>query len=185
MTQASDDAARRRICLGAIGGPHGVRGAVRVSSFAERPEDLLAYGPLSDETGAREFALTLVGRAKDKLVCKVAGVEDRDAAIALRGTRLYVPRARLPEADEEETYYHADLVGLRAERADGTVLGHVTAVLNHGAGDLLDIALAPGGSVLIPFRRETVPEVDIAGGRLTVDPPAGLLDGPDGAEDER
>ena len=185
MSEASDDAAHRRICLGAIGGPHGVRGAVRISSFAERPKDLLAYGLLSDETGAREFALTLIGCSKDKLVCKVAGVEDRDAAIALRGTRLHVPRARLPEADENETYYHADLVGLRAERTDGAVLGPVTAVLNHGAGDLLEIALTPGGSVLIPFRRETVPAVHVTGGWLMVDLPRGLLDGPDGAGEKK
>jgi 16S rRNA processing protein RimM len=100
------------------------------------------------------------------------------------GTRqsLYVTRERLPEAEDEETFYHADLVGLRADLTDGKVFGHVSAVLNHGAGDLLDIALVAGGSVLVPFRRETVPEVDIAAGRLVVDPPDGLLDG--GARDE-
>lgn len=173
-----------RICIGTVGAPHGVRGAVRVNSFAERPKDILSYGPLSDEAGRREFRLSIVGQAKAQLVCRIEGVDDRDAAIALRGTRLYIARDRLPAAEGEEEFYYADLIGLRAELAGGESLGTVVAVANHGAGDLLEVARERGDSVLVPFTRAVVPVVDVAGGRLVIDPPPGLLDEGAGGEEE-
>ena len=116
------------MCVGAFAGAHGVRGQVRLRSFTEQPEDAGAYGPLEDETGRRHFEIELVGRAKGALLVRVAGVGDRDRAQALAGTRLYVARAALPEIEEEETYYHADLIGLRAEDGEGRVLGRISAV---------------------------------------------------------
>ncbi|MEX2643329.1 MAG: ribosome maturation factor RimM [Acetobacterales bacterium] len=182
MVQAG---AGTRICLGSIGAPHGVRGALRVNSFAGHPEDIAAYGPLSDEAGTRRFTLRIVGRAKDQLVCRIEGVDDRDAAAALRGTRLYVERELLPPAEDEEEFYHADLVGLRAELGDGTAFGTVLAVVNHGAGDLLDVVREAGDSVTVPFTRAAVPVVDLAGGRVVIDPPPGLLEEvPEGEEED-
>ena len=172
-----------RVCLGAIAGVHGVRGLVRVKSFTETPEDIAAYGPLSDEAGERRFTLTVTGRAKGLLLARIEGVTDRDRAAALKGTRLYAPRAALP-ALAEETYYHADLIGLAAEDPEGRPLGRVTAVENHGAGDLLEIAGDPGGGpLLVPFTRAAVPVVDLAGGRLVVDPPE-PVEAPDEGRDE-
>ncbi|MDH3473430.1 MAG: ribosome maturation factor RimM [Rhodospirillales bacterium] len=174
--------AEPRICLGVVTGAHGVRGLLRVKSFTEAPEDLAAYGPLSDETGARRFALTVTGRAKGAVLARIEGVGDRDKAEALKGTRLYVERAALPAPEEAETYYHADLIGLAAEDTQGRPLGRVVAVENFGAGDLLEIAEGPGGqggqggqgggSLLVPFTRAAVPVIDLEGGRLVVDPPA-------------
>ena len=165
---------RERVCLGAITGAHGVRGLVKVKSFTEVPEDVAAYGPLSDQTGTRQFQLELKGRAKDALLARIEGVRDRDAAQALRGTRLMVERGALPAIEEEETFYYADLEGLAAEDPEGRPLGRVKAVLNHGAGDLLEIEPAGSGtrSLLVPFTRAAVPEVDVSAGRLVVDPPA-------------
>ncbi|MGQ0677679.1 MAG: ribosome maturation factor RimM, partial [Rhodospirillales bacterium] len=99
---------------------------------------------------------------------------DRDAAEALRGVRLYAERALFPALRENE-FYHADLIGLSAEAADGAVLGRVSAVDNYGAGDVIELELAGGGSAVLPFNRQAVPAVDLAGGRIVVDPPAGLL----------
>lgn len=164
-----------RVCVGVITGAQGVRGAVRVKSFTADPEDLAAYGPVEDEAGERRFELRVVGRAKGVVVAKLAGIEDRDAAEALRGMRLYVGRAALPPAGEEE-YYHADLLGLRAELADGSVLGRVRAVHDFGAGDSLELERPEGGLLMVPFTRAAVPVVDLAGGRVVIDPPAGLLD---------
>lgn len=102
---------------------------------------------------------------------------DRDQAEALRGTRLYVQREALPVIEEAETYYHADLIGLSAETAEGQVLGRVTAVHDFGAGELLEIAPEPpagttrGESLLVPFTREAVPEIDLEAGRVVVRPP--------------
>ncbi len=169
-TAAPAETAARRpktVCLGRIVGAHGVRGIVRVQSHTANPDDLTAYGILSDESGARRFALTVTGHVKGLVLARVDGVDDRDAAEALRGTDLYVPRAALPPTEGEE-YYHADLVGLRAESEDGTALGRVSAVHDHGAGPIVEIQPPDGPSTLIPFTREHVPSVDIEAGRMVV-----------------
>lgn len=175
-----------RVCLGVIAGAHGVRGLVKVKSFTEVPEDVAAYGPLSDPAGTRRFALELKGRAKDALLARIEGVADRDAAQALRGTRLMVERAVLPAIEEPETFYYADLEGLAAEDPVGRPLGRIKAVLNHGAGDLLEIE-PPGGNparnLLVPFTRAAVPEVDLAGGRVIVVPPEEVEAGPRDADE--
>jgi 16S rRNA processing protein RimM len=94
----------------------------------------------------------------------------------LRGTRLYAPRTALPALPDDE-FYHADLLGLTALDTGGAELGKIAAVLNHGAGDLLELR-GPGlkGSVLVPFTRAIVPTVDLATGRIIIDPPEGLFD---------
>jgi 16S rRNA processing protein RimM len=165
-----------RICVGIVTGAQGVRGAVRIKSFTAVPEDVAAYGPVADEAGERSFALRAVGKAKGVVVATIAGIADRDAAERLKGVRLYVARDRLPAPGEEE-YYHADLIGLAAVLRDGTVLGEVRAVHEYGAGDSLEVARDNGGTMLVPFTRATVPEIDLAQGRLVIDPPDGLLDG--------
>ncbi len=164
----------RRICVGVITGAHGVRGAVRIKSFTAEPGDVARYGALDDESGERRFKLRLIGSAKGVVIAKLAGIEDRDRAEALRGLRLYLSRDALPPPGEEE-YYHADLIGLEAALTDGSLLGRVCAVHDFGAGDTLEIERAKGPPVMVPFTRAVVPTVDLAGGRLVVDPPPGLL----------
>jgi 16S rRNA processing protein RimM len=165
----------KRVCVGIISGAHGVRGAVRVKSFTADPKAVASYGPLEDEGGARHFSLRLAGSAKGVVIARLAGISDRDHAEALRGLRLYLPRAALPPPGEEE-YYHADLIGLAATLANGTQLGEVRAVHNFGAGDTLEIARPAGPPLMVPFTRAVVPSVDVAAGRLVIDPPPGLLE---------
>ena len=157
------------VCLGVITKPKGVRGAVRITTFTARPGDITAYGPVHDRPGGQAVPLELGEIHKDGVVATIAGVTDREAAEALRETRLYVPRSALPEPTEDE-YYHADLIGLRVELADGSAFGTVRAVHNFGAGDILDVARADGAQEMLPFTRAEVPEVDIAGGRLVAAP---------------
>lgn len=168
-----------RVCLGRIGAPHGVRGLVRVQTFTDNPEDLLAWGPLTDADGKRRFELEIAGRSKDRLLARIAGVADRDAAGALRGVELYVERSALPAPGDEE-YYQADLIGLTAADKAGRSLGTVRAVHDFGAGPVLELAPEEGPTTMVPFNRAVVPGVDIAGGRLLIDAPPGLLD--DGTE---
>ena len=173
-------AARGRVCVGAVAGAHGVRGDVRIKSFTQWPEDIAAYGPLEDERGERIFALTLHGRARGLLIGSVEGIDGRDAAEALRGERLYVDRTRLPEPAGEDEFYHADLLGLSAVDGGGNRCGEVAAILPAGAAAVLEID--PGGgeaTILVPFTREHVPEIDIPAGRVVIDPPEAP-----GAEDE-
>ena len=157
----------RTVCVGRIVGAHGVRGIVRVQSHTANPDDFTAYGALRDATGGRRFAVTVTGHVKGLVLARIEGVDDRDAAEALRGTDLHVPRAALPPTESGE-YYHVDLVGLRAESAEGAALGHVSAIHDHGAGPFVEIQPPEGPSTLVPFTREHVPAVDIEAGRLVV-----------------
>ncbi len=171
-----------RLCVGMIVGAHGVRGLVRVKPFTDVPEDVAAYGPLTDQAGARSFVLTPKNRSKGVLLCAIDGVDDRTAVEALKGVRLYADRSALEAvALEEDEFLAADLIGLAAEWPDGTALGTVRSVQDFGAGDVLEITLAAAPrSVVVPFTLACVPTIDLAAGRVVVDPPAGLLDGPGG-----
>ena len=166
--------AEKFVCVGVVTGPHGVTGAVRIKSFTAQPEDIGRYGPLAGD-GGRSFALRVVGSAKNVLIARLAGVEDRNRAEELRGLRLYLPRSALPPTAAEE-YYHADLIGLDAVLADGSPLGRVRAVHDFGAGDTLEIEREGAPPAMVPFTRAIVPVVDLDAGRLVVEPPPGLLD---------
>ncbi len=159
-----------RVCVGAVVGAHGVRGAVRVKSFTAEAADIGRYGPVEDEATGRRFELQVIGQAKGLVIARLVGVADRNAAEALKGMRLCVPRDRLP-ATEEDEFLYADLVGMRAETPDGTPLGTVRGVFDFGGGEVLDVQGARGG-LMVPFTRAAVPVVDVAGRRLVVDPPA-------------
>jgi 16S rRNA processing protein RimM len=155
-----------------------VRGEVRLKSFCAEPEAIAAYAPLTTEDGARSFTIRLTGQVKNGLSARLGGVPNREAAEALRGTRLFAPRDRLPGLPDDE-YYHADLIGLLAVDTGGGTLGRVTAIHSHGAADLLELqAAGRADTVLLPFTIAVVPTVDLAAGRLVVDPPEGLF--PDG-----
>jgi 16S rRNA processing protein RimM len=165
----------RRVCVAVITGPQGVRGAVRIKSFTEIPKDVAGYGIVENETGDRRFELRLLGAAKGVLIAEVSGVEDRNQAERLRGLRLYLPRAALPETEPDE-YYHVDLIGLEAVLGDGTAVGRVHAIHDFGAGDMLELVRPGAASVLVPFTHAVVPIVAPSEGRLVLDPPPGLLD---------
>ena len=158
----------RRILLGVVGRPHGVRGRLHVRSYAADPSSLARHGALTDERG-RVFRLRWRGEGIAELSEIIDGkrvpVADRTAAEKLVNTRLYIDRDRLPPPDEDE-YYYSDLIGLLAVTPEGRELGRVAAVHDYGAGASLEI-----GPLLLPFTRACVPVVDIAGGRLTVVPP--------------
>jgi 16S rRNA processing protein RimM len=157
-----------RVLLGRITGVHGLKGEVVVHSYTEAAEDIAAYGPLMAGGGERRLELAVVRVTEKGVIARVAGVGDRTAAEALKGTELWIERERLPPAEEGE-FYHADLIGLDAVSPEGTAVGTIVAVQNYGAGDLLEIRL-PGSrrTELVPFSDAYVPEVDIAGGRVVV-----------------
>jgi 16S rRNA processing protein RimM len=157
-----------KVLVARFGAPHGVRGDVKLWSFTQDPLAIADYGPLETADG-RTFELDNLRPAKDFLVARVAGVNDRTAAEALRNLELYVARERLPAIEEDATWYVSDLIGLQAHAADGEIVGTVTAVHNFGAGDVLEIAPADGGQTfMLPFTAEMVPEVDIAKKRIVV-----------------
>jgi 16S rRNA processing protein RimM len=158
--------------LGVVAAPHGVRGLVRIRSYTEDPMAVAAYGPLSDETGKKAYRVEALSAARGAVLARIEGVADRTAAEALRGLRLYVERERLPGTGERE-WYEADLIGLSAVGRDGRDWGKVIAFHDFGAGSVMELS----GGVMLPFTDEAVPEIDIEGGKVLVEPPAGLLPG--------
>ena len=163
-----------RICIGTISGAFGVQGEVRLKSFCAEPEALAGYGPVYTEDGTRSFTVKLTRPVAGGLGARLSGVATKEQADALRGTDLYVDRSRLPSLPDDE-YYHADLIGLEVRDTGGAVLGTVRAVLNHGAGDMLEV-IGQGRKqpLLIPFTLAIVPTVDLGLGRIVADLPEGL-----------
>jgi 16S rRNA processing protein RimM len=159
------------ICIGAIAGAFGVGGEVRLKSFCSEPTDIASYGALTTGDGSRTFRIELTRPVSGGLGARIAGVTTREQAEALRGTSLFVPRSRLPKLPDDE-FYHADLIGLTVLDTGGQILGKVSAIHNHGAGDIIEIS--PTGhksALLLPFTKTIVPNVDLAGRRLIVDLP--------------
>ena len=155
------------VCVGCIKGAFGVRGSVRLQSFCEYPEAIADYFPLFSEDGGREFRIEVEGQTAGGLSAKIDGVDTREQACALSGTRLFAERSRFPELEENE-YYAADLIGLAAFGASGRMLGTVKAVHNHGAGDILEIS-GGNNTYLLAFTSEAVPKVAISEFRIVVD----------------
>jgi 16S rRNA processing protein RimM len=112
---------------------------------------------------------------KSHLVAQLAGIRDRTAAERLANVRLFVPRGRLPKPEADE-FYHADLIGLAVVTTDGRALGSVVAIHDFGAGDILEVRQeGRRDTVMLPFTAATVPVVDVAGGRIVIDPPKGAF----------
>ena len=176
------------ILLGVIGRPHGVRGLVHVTSYTADPDDLTAYGVLSDAKG-REFVLSWkaegVAEVAEIVADRAVKITDRDAAARLTNTRLFIARAKLPPAGEDE-FYLADLIGIVAVDGAGTALGRVSVVHDYGAGTSLEIEREGGDSMIVPFTRASVPKIDLAAGRLVVNPPDEVVvaERPDTANEE-
>lgn len=174
---ADDD----RILIARIGAAHGVRGEVRLNAFGDDPGALLDYPSFSAADG-RTFRLTGLKMVGERLIARFRGITDRNTAETLTNLDLYVLRSELPEPEDEDTFYHADLIGLDTVTGAGESLGTVIAVQNYGAGDLLEVAPPRGPTLLLPFTKAVVPVIDLAGRRVVVEPPPGLIGGSD---DER
>ena len=176
-----DGAKENLILMGRIGAAHGIKGEVRVQSFTEEPLDLKRYSPLVTNRPGLTVTIATARGTTNMLVARIKGIEDRAAAEKLNGVELYVVRGALPAPADEDDFYHADLIGLRAQLADGTVVGKVTAVPNFGAGDILEVRAPNGGDTfLFPFTRQVVPEVHVKDGYVVIEPP---LDADPGEEE--
>lgn len=173
------------VLMARIGAAHGIRGEVRVKPFGDDPLSFTDYGSLQTADG-RKFKVTNARVQKTVVVTKFKGVNDRNAAEALNGVELYIPRERLPEPEEDE-FYHTDLIGLSAVDPKGTKLGTIITVQDFGAGDLLEIRPPADRSFYVSFTREFVPAVDLEAGLVTVDLPDDYLrttDKPDDGLDD-
>lgn len=169
------------IILARIGAPNGVRGAARVKLFGDDPAGLSEYGPLRRADGKGHLAVNSMraGKTLDMVVATFEGITSREKVAELNGVELGLPRSALPDVDDEDDFYHADLIGLEVRLTNGARFGEIMQVANYGADDLLDVKPDRGGpSVLVPFTKAIVPTVKVGDGYVVLDPPDGLLDPP-------
>ncbi len=160
------------LLVGRIGAAHGIRGEVRIAPFTQNPTDIAAYGPLHTDREALSVSIVAVRVQGNGVVARLKGVDDRNAAERLNGVSLFVPRTALPDPEDEDDFYHADLLGLKVRLEDGTEIGEVLGLPNYGAGDILEVRdPRSGDTFLYPFTRAVVPKIDIEGGYLVVSPP--------------
>lgn len=173
------DTPSEKIVVGSIAGAFGVFGDVRLKSFCADPEAIADYTPLARSDGKDVAVIVLKGQTKGALIARIDGVSTKEQADALKGVELLAARELLPSLPDDE-FYHADLIGLAAYDTGAKLLGHIKAVQNNGADDLLEIH-GPGlkTTVLVPFTKAIVPTVDLATRRVILDPPRGLFEDAD------
>ena len=164
---------RDLVLVGVITAAHGIRGEVKLRSFTADPNAIASYAPLETTAGAKLEILRMRAQ-KDGFIASLKGITSRNAAEALKGAELLVPRDKLPEPTGSDVYVH-DLIGLPVRLADGSLLGEIAAVANYGAGDLIDVKVeGRADTVLIPFAAQYVRSADAQG--VVVDLPPGYLD---------
>ncbi len=167
------------IMMARISAAQGLKGEVRVTSFAADPPAFGDYGPLHDAAG-RKFEVVSARLHKNVVVAKFRGVDDRNGAEALKGVELFVARSKLPDEADDDEFYLSDLEGLAVVDVDGAPFGTVIAVWNHGAGDILEIQPVAGKSELYSFTERNFPHIDVDAGQITIDPP--LMTGDEAGE---
>ncbi len=168
-----------RVIVGSIGGAFGVHGEVRLKSYCADPQAIADYTPLYTEDGRSFAQVVLTGQLKNGFTARIDGVVTKEDADALRNVDLYASRDVMPSLPDDE-YYYADLMGLTVVDTGGVTLGTVKNVMDHGAGDLLEIIVqGQSETVLLPFTQAAVPTVDLSARRIVADPPDGLF--PDAA----
>ena len=166
----------RLVVLGVVTGPHGIAGEVKVKSFTGNPADIWNYGPLRLGDSQRELKMLRQRPLKGGFIVSFEGIADRNAAEAIKGVELKIARSRLPEPAAGE-YYHEDLAGLAVLDVNRHRIGTVERVENYGAGDLLEVRMTGRkDTVLLPFDKRSVPEVNLDQGHVIVDPLPGLYE---------
>jgi 16S rRNA processing protein RimM len=159
---------------------HGLRGEVVLDVHTDSPDARFTDGAVlvAQRPGAPERVLTIESTRphSGRLLVRFVEAPDRAAAEALRGTRLLVAAANLPPPEDPDEFHVHQLEGLRAELVDGVVVGTVADVIHGPGGELLVLRRPDAVDALVPFVREIVPTIDLAGGRLVLTPPEGLLD---------
>ena len=161
--------------LGVIVGPQGIKGQFKVKSFAESPQSLSAYGPVTMDNGQQLKLHVISVNTKGLAIARAKGVETREAAEALRGLTLYVSRDSLPDLDDGE-FYHADLLGVTIVEKNGGRLGKIVAIHDFGAGEIAELAPESGPTIMIPFGGDRLLAVDMVAKEICLLVPPGLLD---------
>lgn len=175
----SSEKAVNKILAGKFGAAVGLKGEVRLQSFTADPLAIAGYASLAMADGVKVKIAALRPQGK-VLVAQVKGVTSREAAEKLTGRELFIDRAELPQTDDEDEFYLADLAGLEVRDAAGKVTGKVIGVHDFGAGDILEIRPLTGASFMAPFTKAAFPVVDVGEGYLVFVPPPEVSEREDG-----
>lgn len=180
----NDKPASKFVTIATLGRAQGLRGEVRATVFLENPLDIKRYNPLLASDG-RKLSVSKIRPAKNVYVITLKEISERTEAEALNGLELKIERTRLPKLDDDEDFYHEDLIGLKAEASGGAYYGKIAAIHNFGAGDIIELrGGAAKGSTMVPFTKAAVPHIDIAQGHIILDEAAaGLTHDPDEDDD--
>lgn len=170
---SADTQSEKRILMGEVVAPQGVKGRVKILSFTENPGAIGGYtDSLTSEDGSVIYKFSKTGHWKSGVFAEFDGVTDRDAAEAMRGTKLYATRDILPDIKDEDSFYISDLIGMECKNPRGKLLGHVVSAHDFGAGDMIEVrAVGQKKTVLLPFTKEVVPKVNVDQDFLVLVPP--------------
>lgn len=171
------------IQVAVISNVHGIKGEVKVKSFTEPCDNFASYCPLTDKNG-QEFNIKILSNAGgDIFRCKVEGINSRDDAENIKGLELFIKKSSLPPLDDEDEFYHEDLIDCKVTFLNEKKIGYVSSVHNFGAGDILEIKTFEGKSILIPFTKAFVPFLDVKNKLIKVEKALGLFDDYDDSYD--
>lgn len=157
-----------------VAAAHGIGGEIRLKVFLEDKDSFEDLGPFCDVAGQDLGDIQIRGQSKGQFIARMAGTNNRDAAEALKGLNLFIPRDRLPEPEEEDEFYYADLIGLSVHE-DGSEIGKVKTLRDHGAGDLLEIEFLNGKTDYFAFTKANFPEISLSDGRLSFVRPSEVI----------
>lgn len=157
-----------RVLLGQIGAAHGIKGEVRIKSFTDAPLDITTYGPLQTNRADLEITITNSRLSKGLIIARLKGIADRNMAETLNGVKLFTNAENLDTLEDEDEFYHADLIGLTAHDADGKEIGTLVSIENYGAGDIIELKLTNGKTELLPFSKKVAPEINLADKSITI-----------------
>ncbi|WP_168464862.1 ribosome maturation factor RimM [Wolbachia endosymbiont of Ctenocephalides felis wCfeT] len=149
------------VCLGIITSPHGIKGAVKIKTFTEKPENISLYGELV--SGNESYQIDSISVIGDNLViAAINGINSRNEAELLRNKKLYIEREKLPELDDEDEFYQSDLVGMEVRLENNELYGHVKSIHNFGSDDILEILVIDSQrSIMLSFTKEVFPNVNV------------------------
>jgi len=160
---------RQLVWVGVLGHPYGTKGNIKLRSFCLDPGNIASFSCLYSESGSTNYRLEGLIEAGEEFVARIHGVNSREQAEQLKGTKLFANREEFPELEDNE-YYYSDLQNLLAMDSDGKCIGHVISMNNFGAGDLMELFLEDSGNkVFIPFNKENIVSVEIPLGYLVVE----------------
>ncbi|WP_088414625.1 ribosome maturation factor RimM [Wolbachia endosymbiont of Wuchereria bancrofti] len=159
------------VCMGIITSPHGIKGAVKVKTFTEKPENISLYGKLI--SGSKNYDIDSVSVIGENLViATISGVNSRNEAEFLRNKKLYIERNKLLKLNDENEFYQGDLVNMEVRLENDELYGYIKSIYNFGSGDILEISvISTKKNIMLPFTKEIFPYVNIKERYITLNMP--------------